>query len=410
MAKASHNIDALKVPPRLFTRREAVRTLAGASALALAGFVLPGCSRGGSNSSVDVLTVSDDAVTTLDAYSEIDDPKSMYKITDVAEFPTGTMFFSSTEGKAAALCVGETAKPLSTVSLVNLANGTMRQVLDKAQGHSEGYSIYGVGCGDTVLGWVESNYLTGDWRVYSAPINGLALGQVSLLDEGDANYDAPEITCSLGTVYWIVQPAEKGSKTKEDSLLKIANGGSVSTAYTSHGRFNGGLYSNGDTICAMPRADASGVIYQLTAFTNGAAVASQAMPRGYRPQSAIYLRNRFAFGIKASYDYGDGIFNVGTYYSADGSQWLRLIKTPITPPGYCRGWLCCKSGSRTVFVDMTRKRYFTIDAPSGTENQGDYPVVLGETNAVYNYATITRLEGENEVSLVVLRKIEPVSI
>jgi len=181
-------------------------------------------------------------------------------------------------------------------------------------------------------------------------------------------------------------------------------------AYTSHGRFNGGLSASGNTVTCMPRADVGGVYYQLTALQGGSVVATQIMPRSYRPGSAIYMGGSFAFSIPASYDYGGGISHVGTYYPMPNGQWLRLTRQPVTPPGLCNGWLFCKSGARTVFVDMKNQKYFTVDAPGNSLNHGDYSVSFGEVDAVCTYASIDKTEDDERKRYVQVRRIEPKAV
>lgn len=165
---------------------------------------------------------------------------------------------------------------------------------------------------------------------------------------------------------------------------------------TSEGRFNGGLSVSGQVLTAMPRAKASsGVYYELTAIAagSGSVVASQVMPHSFRPSNAIYMNNAFAFTIPASYDYGGGIANVGTYYPIAGNTWLRLARQSLTPPGICNGWLFAKSSSRTVFIDTQEQKYFVVNAPDGCTDYGDYSVCTGEVSRVYNYATVNKYEG-----------------
>ena len=179
---------------------------------------------------------------------------------------------------------------------------------------------------------------------------------------------------------------------------------------TSHGRFNGGLSASGQTLTAMPRADSSsGVYYQLTAIQTGtgSTIASQVLPRSFRPSNAVYMNGAFAFTIPAGDDYGGGIANVGTYYPISGGQWLRLAKQSLTPPGLCNGWMFAKSGSRTVFVDPAKQRYFVVGAPDGCEDYGDYSVGTGEVACLYNYATVTKTVRGAEKTGVVLRSILP---
>lgn len=401
---------------RSFSRRDFLRlgsgALAGAAILG-APAVLSGCSRGSGSEAPKVLEVSSNDVVTLDAFAEIEDTTGYFEVKDVAQYPQGTMIFSSEDVTAAALLTGETASPLSTCSLVNLQTGAMTPAIERAVNHDMGYSIFAVRASKELLVWVESNYLTSDWMVYCATISENRLtGQPVKLDEGNGEYDTPEIAAIGTAAYWIVQPAENGPRTSENSYLRVAAGGSRSSdLITSAGRFNGGLAVSGQILTAMPRAKASsGVYYELTAISagSGAVVASQVMPRSFRPSNAIYMNNAFAFTIPASYDYGGGIANVGTYYPIAGNSWLRLTRQSLTPPGICNGWLFAKSSSRTVFIDIPEQRYFVVSAPDGCADHGDYSVCVGEVAHLYNYATVNKYNGTDRVTNVVLRSITPI--
>ncbi len=396
------------------TRRGFVRGGLALAALGSLGSAVPalsGCSES-TDTQVDVLTVENNAVISLDAFTEVSNPRNSYEVQTQATLDAGAMLYSSDGIIAAVLMPGKTASPLSTSGLMRLEDGTLNTVLEQAQQHAEGYSIYAACASEEMMVWVECNYLTSDWAVYCAEVasSSLTLGSAVKLDEGDGQYDAPEISVIGETAYWIVQPAENGDRTEEESLLKAAAGGSAaSVIFTSRGRFNGGLSASGQVLTAMPRADVSGVYYQLTAFQTGtgAIVASEILPRAFKPNTAVYINGGFSFSIPASYDYGGGISNVGTYFLMGDGTWLRIAKQPVMPAGVCQGWLFCKSGSRTVFVDISKRRYFTVDAPGSANSNGDYPVAVGSTDSVYTYSTVNKVQGSKEVSQVVVRKITP---
>ncbi len=398
------------------SRRDFLRLGGGALACATvlgAPAVLTGCSGGSDKGTPSTLEVSTNDVVTLDAFAEIEDPTGYYEIKDLAQYPKGTMLFASEDVTAAALLTGQTASPLSTCSLVNLEDGAMTPALERAVNHDMGYSIFAVRASKELLVWVESNYLTSDWMVYCATIaSGKLTGQPVKLDEGNGEYDTPEIAAIGTAAYWIVQPAENGPRTTENSYLRVASGGSRSSdMITSEGRFNGGLSVSGQVLTAMPRAKASsGVYYELTAIASGSGsiVASQVMPHSFRPSNAIYMNNAFAFTIPASYDYGGGIANVGTYYPIAGNAWLRLARQSLTPPGICNGWLFAKSSSRTVFIDTREEKYFVVNAPDGCTDYGDYSVCVGEVAHVCNYATVNKYEGAERTTQVMLRSITPI--
>lgn len=386
--------------------------IAGATVLG-APAILTGCSNGADEDSLNILDISTNDIVTLDAFAEIEDPSLYFEVKDLAQYPRGTMLFASEDVIAAAFCTGESADPLSTCGLVALETGAMTPALEEAVNHDTGFNISSVRASRELLVWIESNYLTSEWMVYCASISdGKLSGQPVRLDEGNDEYDVPEIAVIGTNAYWILQPAENGPRTAEDSYLRVAAGGSRSSdLITSHGRFNGGLSVSGQILTAMPRADtSSGVYYQLTALSSGSGtpVATQVLPHSYRPSNAIYMNNAFAFTIPASYDYGGGIANVGTYYPIAGDLWLRLTRQSLTPPGICNGWLFAKSSSRTVFIDLAEQRYFVVNAPDGCEDYGDYSVCTGEVSRVYNYATVNKYEETQKTTHVLLRSIMPV--
>lgn len=400
---------------RTLSRRAFVRAAAGAAALAASGAAsgtLAGCS---SNSSEDisVLEVASSDVVTLDDFTEYES-SSYYTIDDVGSFNDGLLLSASDSDIAATLCTGESADPINSVGLINLSSGAFSRVLTQAIADADGFSFLNVTASSELLVWVESNFLTSEWRVYCATISttSLSIGQATQLDSGDADYDAPEIAAIGSTAYWIVQPAADGSKTEEDSYLKLSAAGSeASVLHTSHGRFNGSLATSGTVLTAMPRAEAdSGVYYQLTAWQSGTGevLATQVMPKSFKPLCAVYMGGSFSFCIEAAYDYGDGIADVGTYYQLDDGTWLRLTRQPVAPAGLCNGWLVSKSGSRTALVDLVNRGYLTIDAPEDCADYGDYPVCAGESEAVCVYAHVTQEDDEGtETSSTYVRRIVP---
>ena len=393
--------------------RGSVKALASCAALATFGgaFGLAGCSSDDGDSEIQVLDVPENAVVTLDSFNEYENASRYCEVSTIGTFNQGTLLSASNSRVAAALCPGDTADPLNTIGLIQLRTGRLATVLDQAVGHDDGYTFYNATASEELLVWVESNFLTSDWAVYCATLDAerMSIGQPVQVDTGNADYDAPEIAAIGPSAYWIVQPAEDGERTNEDSLLKASSGGSAAAViHTSHGRFNGGLTVSGQVLTAMPRADTeSGIYYQLTAFQSGtgAVIASQILPRSFRPTCAVYMNNAFAFSIGASYDYGGGIANVGTYYPLDASTWLRLTRQPVTAPGLCQGWLFSKSGSRTALVDLEGRGYLTVDAPSGAAEYGDYPVAVGECDRIYVYATVSEVEDSEEITHVEVRSI-----
>ncbi len=423
---------------RLVTRRQALCTGAatGLTALSALSFGLPalisssGCSRSSNNQTLDILNVAEDAVITLDGFNQVHDPEELYQVSDVAKLKTGTQLFSSGANLAAAFMTGESASPLSSVQLVDYSSGNTYDVLPKAISSDSGFEIYGAYASDSMLAWVESNYLTSEWKIYAADIattqnskqlrdddglyytkttNEYSIGEAVQVGAGTIDTQTPNVCVIGNNIYWIEQPpADSSTKNSRDSQLKVSAGRSAATViYTSPGRFNAGIEISADILTVMPRAQSSSnVYYQMTAISSltSQVVATQVLPRSFAPSSAIYMQNNFAFCIGASYNYGGGIANVGTYYPSTDGKWMRLTRQPVTAPGLSGGWLFSKSGGRTAFVDMQNKRYFTVNAPSNAQDYGDYSVCKGELDILYNYSSISNASTNEKY--VQLRKIE----
>ncbi|MCQ2751506.1 MAG: hypothetical protein MJ189_00105 [Coriobacteriales bacterium] len=365
----------------------------------VAAISLSGCGEEDNSKAPDSLKLLEDDVITLDAFAEIKDIKGLYKESKVCTINSSAIPQSSDGIGACAVCVNSNLKYATNITLINLATGKSKVALKAAVSSKDNYEILDAKCSATFMAWVESEFSSGKWRVYgcSVDIDNFTIGTPSVIEEDDENYDPPEIAVVESRVYWIRQPSEGGNATTEDSVLNSAsiNMMSAQAVLTSKGRFNAGLSISGKYVCAMPRHDTtSGVYYVMTAIVDGQKVQEQCLPKSYKPIFATFIDGRFAFGIDANYNYGLGTDNIGTYYPISDKQYLRLIRSPYTAPGMCKGWFFSKSGSRTVFVDIKNKKYFTIPAPGGCEDQGDYSLQLGDVSDIYNYST-TPIEDEN---------------
>lgn len=376
------------------TRRDLLRgAAAGALGAVAAGSVAAASGCSSDTADVDVLDVSEDDVVTLDSFKELSSSAGRVDVDDLCTLNGGTILGGTGSAVCAAILASDTANPLNRLALLGLQSGRVSTVRQRAVGHKKGFEFLSARASNNMIVWVESNFLTSEWRVYCAGVRqkALSIHNVVLLDSGDADWDAPAIEAVGNTVFWIVQPSEDGQKTTEDSHLKAsAAGASPVVVHTSHGRFCGGLCASGGVVTAMPRVDTSGVYYQLTAFesTSGSVISSQVMPASFRPQAAVFMDGKFSFTIGASYDYGGGISEVGTYFPLDDGTWLRLVKQPYFAPGIAGGWLFSKSGARTVLVDLDNRAYLTVDAPEGSADWGDCPICIGKSRRVFVFATV----------------------
>lgn len=246
----------------VITRRQLLYGAVGVAALGGAGFAYSQYSRKkAEESAVNSLAVSNDAVLSS---NDLEQAKASAYVTREASFhlPYGTLLWCDDDSVAACLLPGEAANPLTQIALLWLSSGNYPVVREQAVGQSEGFNIFDVRATSEGLVWVECNVLAGTWRVYTASMDSEgSVGNSILMDEGDANWEAPSITMVGNMAFWQVLPTKTGEMSKEDSLLKKAPVGTenVSVVLSSHGRMATAPYPYADSVICTPRAEAGSV-------------------------------------------------------------------------------------------------------------------------------------------------------
>lgn len=388
-----------------FSRRNflkgAAATFVGAGVLTAAG-TTTAC---GSSSSVDTtgLMVSSSNLVTIDDYEEVD--ASGYVSNDMSlTLPSGTMIWSATDSYALLMLTGSTAKPLNTLAVLDVTTAEYKTVLDQAVGTSEGFEIYEARASGFILLWTEVNYTNSQWRVYCATFNGMdAPGTPVLFDSGDSNYSPPLLGACAKQAVWTFVPTEDGSNSKDGSLIKTRSlsDKDSSTLYSAKGYDYAIPECSNKIVTNVPRANVSTTSYVLTAQdpSSGDIIAQQLMPKAVRPMDAIYMNDRFAFQIEASYDSTSAIAQMGTYYDLGNGRYFRINKTPACTPAYCGNWFVAKSGKSTLGVDFDNKRYFVISAPDHSSSYGDYLATSGTCKRFLVYSTVSDASDSTKIAV-----------
>ncbi|WP_449133419.1 hypothetical protein [Senegalimassilia sp.] len=361
---------------------------------------------------IQTLKVPTDAVSTISDLSQVDNVDDCMTKLGEYDLPYGTLVFANDSKFACCLLPTEKAKPLAQVATLSLSSGTYTVVLDKAQGQDDGFEIYDARCTSQGVVWTEADILDGVWRVFSARLgsDGGSVSGVQKLDEGSTSeFETPTIAAVGNHAFWQVMPKIDNtvSAASQIAQLKRATMGSTdgNVVYESAGRMATAPYASSDGVVITPRADGASSYYQLTLVSeNGDVSDTVTLPASMKPLEAGYGKTGFTFAFDATYSYGDGIANLGTYapVSKPGNggysdqKWLRFDRTPTTAPAWCGNWLMVKSTSAVCGVDVEGKRYFALDVANGADDYGEWLASEGAGDTVVTYSNIdyTPIGGE----------------
>ncbi len=398
------------------TRRHFIYGAVGVGALATVGggVALAAAKRNEAPADdIVVLEVPTDNVTTSDSLSLVEDATTLMTCVGDYTLPYGSLVWSNSDDIAVCLTPTEQANPLTQVAILSLATGTSTVVLDKAQGHSEGFDIFDVRASSSGVIWVEADIMDNMWRVYTASLAGgpetPSLENITCVAEGDTiDWETPSLAAVGSWAFWQVLPTAEGNARAEDSLLYRAAFGQddAQVVYTSHGRMSTPVYAQTDAVVISPRAEAAGVYYQLTCLDaeSGEVRDSLVLPLNMKPLEAAYGPTGFSFSFDAWYSYGDGISGIGTYVPAnpvfDGNYadqlWFCFDRTPTAAPAWCGSYFMVKSTTAVCGVNLDSGEYFAFDVESGADTYGDYLATSGTHTNVVTFSNVddTPLEGD----------------
>ena len=395
----------------ILSRRNLVIGAVGVGALAaLGGGAAFLSSQSSQDDEIVVLDVPESAVSSSDNLGDASPVEEHMAPSGSFDLEYGTLVWASDDQVAACLVPGETANPLCQAGILSLSSGNLTILLERAVGTAEGFQIYEARATSHGMVWVEADILENAWRVYTATLSSDGtLGTPAQVDEGGGDWETPSIAAVGTHAFWEVMPKRDTDASSEDSLLKTAAFGSsdAQTIYTSTGRFATAPYAADGAVVIAPRADASGVYYQLTCLDaeSGQVVDTLVLPQGMTPLEAGYGDTGFMFSFDAIYDYGGGIANLGTYCPAQDVQggdysaapWFRFARTPSAAPAWCGGCLMVKSTNSVCGVDLGTGTWFSLGVDNGADDYGDYLATTGSHDAVVTYSNIdhTPLNGEH---------------
>lgn len=423
----------------LLTRRHFLYGAAGVGVLAAAGAGAKAyTSAKAEENAVTVLAVPKSAVTESTDLAEVENGGKMNLSAEI-ELPYGTLMWATNDDAAALLLPTETGSPLATVSILRLTSGYYFSIINQAVGAAEGFEIYDVRASAEGVVWTEVNILEGVWRIYGAPLADASLGTPRLLDQDTDDWETPSLAICGKEAFWQVLPNAQGPKKTSASTLRCASvtgaasGASSSAAagaldastnasgasaanssssatsssastsayevvLSSQGRMCTPVYASDDEITVTPRAQTSGVYYQLTVINANTHEIKETMvlPQSMKPLEAGYGETGFMFSFEGIYSYGDGIANLGTYapktdarganYSA--ASWLHFARTPSAPPCWCGNYLMVKSTRSVVGVDLASDTYFLLNSISGSDTYGDYLASTGSRKRILVFSNV----------------------
>ncbi len=389
----------------LITRRRLLLGIVGIGALAAIGAGGAAIvSSGDSTPTVSTLQVPQSNVTDATSLDQVDDAGDCVSQTGEYDLPYGTLVFCNDDKYAACLIPTDGAKPLCRIAMLSLSSGTYETVIDKAQGQDEGFEIYDVRATSQAIIWIEADILDGIWRVMTGKLgsNASSVTGVQKIDEGACGEtETPSIAAVGNNLFWQVMPQSSStvSSSKQTLQVKRAAAGS-STAeviYESTGRAATAPYATSDAVVITPRNPDSTSCYQLTRIdaASGDVTDTLTLPASMKPIEAGWGVAGFNFALDATYSYGDGIANLGTYTPAnmpsssyDNAKWVRFDRTPTCAPAWCGNFFMVKSTKAVCGVDADGKRYFVLDVPSGADDWGEWLASSGASSTVVTYASI----------------------
>lgn len=240
--QVASGVSAKKSGPEvLLTRRNLLigaGAIAGVAALGGGLSLATNALEGKKETTVDSISVPEDAVNALSDYSQTDYTQHV-KAAGSYKLTYGTLVWADNDTVAACLVPGESASPLNTVSLLYLSSGKTASILSAAQGADEGYEIVDVRCSENGIVWTESSAYESAWRVYTAKLSNGSATSITQVDQGDGNWLIPSIAAVGETAFWQVCPNTSGESAAERSALKSARFGSgdVAVPYTSKKAF-----------------------------------------------------------------------------------------------------------------------------------------------------------------------------
>lgn len=446
------------LPDANITRRQLIMGTAGlVAAAAVAGGAYALTSNGASTADAAErsLSVPEEDVFTTEQCDYAEDMSGLITLHARGSLPFGTILTACSDTVAACLVPTETADPLVQLGLFHLSSGNLTYALKSAVGTSDGFQILDARAHGGGLVWLESNLLSGSWRVYTTTLDGASVGEPVLAQERDDAWSLPSLAVSDGFAWWQTAPKDTTDKSLSSALCRVPFGGTESAAETvleAAGGFACAPAPAGAGIASAQRTSRSGKTWQLiyVGDESGQVSDSLLLPSTMKPLDVSYGPNGFGFTFDSIYQMGDGIANLGTYTPADeipltvtqaeedvlasmqaeaqerakdgatpelteadrararaqaedavcelysAAKWFRFPRAPVTPPAFAGNWVFVKSTNVVAAVNLDARKYVTIPTESTTQGYGEYLASYGTSNRIVTFANVdyTPMDGE----------------
>lgn len=395
----------------LVTRR---RFLFGAVGVGVAAAVGVGAAVIGSNQgntpADGALAVPRSSLTTLNDMEALDSYEDYVKQVSAFDLPYGSLVWVNDDKLAACLLPTSFGSPLAQVGVLNLTNGNLTIVLDKAEGDEDDFEIYDTRATSEGVVWTEANIMEGTWRVYAAHLKDGELDGARLLEEGDSTYETPSLAAVGNRAFWQVLPKVTDSNATDLPKSRLM-GASFSrdgteVVFESNRRMSTPPYATTDSVVITPRLDSASVYYQLTDIDaeSGRVLETLTLPHAVAPLEGCYGDTGFMFSFPDIYSYEGAISNLGTYVPRakpsngdySGAQWFSFNRTPTAPPAWCNGLLLVKSTYSICGIDLIGGEYFAIDVADGADSYGEYLASSGSRSTFVTYTNIDHTPADGE--------------
>ncbi len=356
--------------------------------------VLPGCTNPEQQDVPEPLVVdSDKAINVLEEYEEVD---LELKETNSWNIPLGSVPHEGTGTWLPVTQTGSSASPMVRGCVLSTEKGEVVEVLHDVRGDNHNTVIFDARCSNEVYAWVELDYLTHEWTLYAASLDNGKLGSdAATLWQANADYDPPGFACVGKRVLWQVMPALGGTKTKEHSFCYLwkLGGDNAQAVVESPGRFAIAPCISGDVAVLVPRVRANeGVYYGVTAYAiddDLATVVDQlVLPQTIKPFYAVYVGNRFAISIEASYSSGGMFGSMGTYIGPSDGPFVKVPREPSANVAGKGDQFIIKSRTSYFVVDVRKSTYSILTAVNRCVDYGEFPARVGESDDFVTFATV----------------------
>jgi hypothetical protein len=429
--------------PLTLTRRHFVAGALGMGAAIIAaegGATLSGCapskeqqfeelvSKGVEDQNIVTLDVASEQIIETTDFEEVS-MENYLKLQTTHELPFGCLVHQMSPSAALVLFPGEQGESFRKIGILDLGGGEVTTVINTPVGTGKNMLIYDARASENALIWVELDLGDQSWRTYAAILNGTAVGEAWMIEEGNADYEPSMLAVADRKVYWTVMPVATGPANQEDSFLRalvLGQGGDAAqdaqdsataqgsqqgtsvtrgtpyTVLTSHGRMITNPLVTDGVVTFVPRVDTENVYYQLTALncSDDKPVDFTVLPQALRVTEALYMKGGFTFSIESNYDYAQGLSHFGTYQDLGNESYLHVSRPPLCPVVRFRDFLLVKTPASIVGIDPIGKKVFVIDPPPQSTDYGEALAGWGVQDRIVTSSIHLTTDGNMEATLV----------